>query len=213
MSEEYIPCSNCGDILVDALDTCANCGHINWVEEFKNEKEEKMNKLEFEKSKLLKVIMSKDGGYKFACKIGAEEYDLTRDDAYDFLIEIEKFYDIGINKPLDILKIIKVKDEGYELCGIGIKYNLDGDMPCDFLQAVEDYYFKDEFENEKEEKMTETIEVNGTEIALRIYLDGDKWCCVNDNSFENLQESPAGFGDTQEEAIEEFRKALRGGDK
>ena len=32
------------------------------------------------------------------------------------------------------------------------------------------------------------------------YMDGNKVCCVRSSSFTNLQESPAGFGDTVEEA-------------
>lgn len=36
--------------------------------------------------------------------------------------------------------------------------------------------------------------------ALCFFRDGDKWCCVN-GDFDNLQESPAGFGDTFEEAL------------
>lgn len=38
-----------------------------------------------------------------------------------------------------------------------------------------------------------------------IRLDGNQWCATNPD-FINLQESPAGFGDTPEEAIEALAK-------
>lgn len=41
--------------------------------------------------------------------------------------------------------------------------------------------------------------------AICYFLDGNKWCCVF-GDFENLQESPAGFGDTQEQAFEDLKK-------
>jgi len=37
-------------------------------------------------------------------------------------------------------------------------------------------------------------------MRLQYKRDGDKWCCFDASTFTNLQESPAGFGDTQEEA-------------
>ena len=43
---------------------------------------------------------------------------------------------------------------------------------------------------------------------FRTFKDGDKWCAVMCD-FENLQVSPAGFGDTREEAIEELKKDAR----
>jgi len=36
--------------------------------------------------------------------------------------------------------------------------------------------------------------------AVCFYKDGDSWCCVH-GDFINLQESPAGFGDTFETAL------------
>lgn len=35
---------------------------------------------------------------------------------------------------------------------------------------------------------------------MKVYLDGDKWCAVHDN-FVDLAVSPAGFGDTPQQAI------------
>lgn len=43
--------------------------------------------------------------------------------------------------------------------------------------------------------------------AVCFFKDGDRWCCVN-GDFINLQESPAGFGETFEEALDELRKIL-----
>lgn len=42
--------------------------------------------------------------------------------------------------------------------------------------------------------------------ATRVFKDGDKFCAV-DPDFVNLQESPAGFGDTPEEARAALAKA------
>lgn len=42
--------------------------------------------------------------------------------------------------------------------------------------------------------------------AICFFKDGDKWCCVNAD-FVNLQESPAGFGDTFDEALSDLQKA------
>lgn len=39
------------------------------------------------------------------------------------------------------------------------------------------------------------------ESALCFFKDGDQWCCVNAD-FKNLQESPAGFGDTFGDALD-----------
>jgi hypothetical protein len=38
----------------------------------------------------------------------------------------------------------------------------------------------------------------------RVYKDGNMWCAVYPN-FINLQESPAGFGKTQEKAREDLK--------
>lgn len=35
---------------------------------------------------------------------------------------------------------------------------------------------------------------------FKIYIDGNKWCATFDD-FENLQESPVGFGDDEYEAV------------
>jgi hypothetical protein len=40
-------------------------------------------------------------------------------------------------------------------------------------------------------------------IPVKVYVDGSKFCAVHTN-FINLQESPAGFGDTVEEAVNDL---------
>lgn len=40
--------------------------------------------------------------------------------------------------------------------------------------------------------------------ALCFFRDGARWCCVN-GDFVNLQESPAGFGDNIEQAMEDLQ--------
>lgn len=40
--------------------------------------------------------------------------------------------------------------------------------------------------------------------TVRLFMDGDMFCAVNFD-FINLQESPAGFGKTKEEAIEQLK--------
>lgn len=40
--------------------------------------------------------------------------------------------------------------------------------------------------------------------AICTFMDGDKWCAVF-GDFENLQESPAGFGDTVESAVKNLQ--------
>lgn len=44
--------------------------------------------------------------------------------------------------------------------------------------------------------------------ALCFFKDGDKWCAVF-GDFNNLQESPAGFGDTFDEALNELQAAKK----
>ncbi len=44
------------------------------------------------------------------------------------------------------------------------------------------------------------IPADAEELNVRIYRDGDKWCAVLDD-FVDLQQSPAGFGDTRTEAV------------
>jgi hypothetical protein len=46
--------------------------------------------------------------------------------------------------------------------------------------------------------------------GIRYFKDGDKICAVDDEEFVNLQESPAGFGDTKEEAYSAFVDAVNG---
>ena len=47
------------------------------------------------------------------------------------------------------------------------------------------------------------------DAAVCFFKDGDKWCCVL-GDFISLQDSPAGFGETFEEALEGLRKAEYG---
>ena len=44
-----------------------------------------------------------------------------------------------------------------------------------------------------------------SEILLRVFVDGNKWCAVYQD-FINLQESPAGFGNSVAEAVEDLMK-------
>jgi hypothetical protein len=39
-------------------------------------------------------------------------------------------------------------------------------------------------------------------IILRVFVDGNMWCAVYHTEFINLQESPAGFGNSVAEAVE-----------
>lgn len=41
--------------------------------------------------------------------------------------------------------------------------------------------------------------------TVRVFMDGDKFCAVKPD-FVNLQESPAGFGDTKNEAIKNLER-------
>lgn len=43
------------------------------------------------------------------------------------------------------------------------------------------------------------------EKRYSIYLDGNSWCAIDANSFVNLQESTAGFGDTPTHALMALR--------
>lgn len=59
---------------------------------------------------------------------------------------------------------------------------------------------------------TEEVPVEPTVIdGVRVFLDGDKYCAVDDATFINLQESPAAFGDTIDEAIANYKKHDVGG--
>lgn len=44
--------------------------------------------------------------------------------------------------------------------------------------------------------------------GIRYFKDGDKIVAVQDEGFENLQDSLAGFGETEEEALVELNKAI-----
>jgi hypothetical protein len=44
-------------------------------------------------------------------------------------------------------------------------------------------------------------------VGCRLYRDGDQWCATR-NDFENLQESPAGFGRTCLDALAALAKEL-----
>lgn len=44
--------------------------------------------------------------------------------------------------------------------------------------------------------------------AVCFFKDGDKWCCVH-GDFVNLQESPAGFGDTFDEAMDDLERTRK----
>jgi hypothetical protein len=48
--------------------------------------------------------------------------------------------------------------------------------------------------------------VDGGEV-VQFDMDGDKWCANRRDSFVNLMESPAGFGDTPMQALVELIKA------
>lgn len=41
--------------------------------------------------------------------------------------------------------------------------------------------------------------------GTQVFMDGASWCAVN-SDFINLQESPAGFGDTPKEAVKDLNK-------
>lgn len=41
--------------------------------------------------------------------------------------------------------------------------------------------------------------------AVCFYKDGNMWCCVN-GDFKNLQESPAGFGASFDEALNDLAR-------
>lgn len=43
--------------------------------------------------------------------------------------------------------------------------------------------------------------------AVCFFMDGNKWCCVH-GDFVNVQESPAGFGDTFDAALADLQVTL-----
>ena len=69
----------------------------------------------------------------------------------------------------------------------------------------------------KKERVTELAEkwgcnnedakVYAERIGVNLFLDGDQWCATR-TDFTNLQESPAGFGDTCLEAMAKLCEAL-----
>lgn len=54
--------------------------------------------------------------------------------------------------------------------------------------------------SKKWECSDEDADVYADRVGCNIFKDGDKWCAT-DGSFVNLQQSPAGFGDTKLEAM------------
>ena len=40
-----------------------------------------------------------------------------------------------------------------------------------------------------------------SEMLLRVFVDGNQWCAVYHEDFINLQESPAGFGNSVAGAV------------
>jgi len=59
----------------------------------------------------------------------------------------------------------------------------------------------------REGKIYSLTKINDKEIEFKCYLDGNAWCCVGPD-FENLQESDAFFGDTQDEAIKLYADSV-----
>lgn len=49
----------------------------------------------------------------------------------------------------------------------------------------------------------ETVEDQIGRLNLTLQMDGDSWCCVGDG-FIDLQQSTSGFGDTKQEAIDDY---------
>ncbi len=59
---------------------------------------------------------------------------------------------------------------------------------------------------ERVAKFAKDFDVGYPEEALVVFKDGTHYCAVKQN-FKNLQESPAGFGVTADQAIEALEKA------
>ena len=57
------------------------------------------------------------------------------------------------------------------------------------------------------ESLIQLRDLNGSEYLYNVFMDGDSICATK-KDFINLQESPAGFGDTEAEAIAELEKQL-----
>lgn len=51
-----------------------------------------------------------------------------------------------------------------------------------------------------------------SEMLLRVFVDGNKWCAVYHEDFINLQESPAGFGNSVAEAVDNLMFQSSGDD-
>lgn len=67
-----------------------------------------------------------------------------------------------------------------------VKRHLEKNPKCEWLCTHTD-----------RKNLGETEEMN----RVRVYMDGDKWCAVYGPTFTNIQECPAGFGDTETEAL------------
>lgn len=55
------------------------------------------------------------------------------------------------------------------------------------------------------EAMAKSKKCNIPQVALCLFKDGESWCCVF-GDFVDLQESPAGFGETFDDAISDLSK-------
>jgi hypothetical protein len=79
------------------------------------------------------------------------------------------------------------------------------------LEELEKIFVDDTHEDYSPAEICAIIEIGlGKKLTewdedLNICLDGNAWCATRDG-FINLQESPAGFGDTLRETIEDLRK-------
>jgi len=52
-----------------------------------------------------------------------------------------------------------------------------------------------------------------SEMILRVFVDGNKWCAVYHEDFVNLQESPVGFGNSVAEAVGDLMFQSSGDDE
>ena len=52
-------------------------------------------------------------------------------------------------------------------------------------------------------KIFSIFKVDGKDLELKCYPDGNQWCCVG-AGFTNLQECDAAFANTQTEAVEKY---------
>lgn len=101
----------------------------------------------------------------------------------------------------DISKMVKEK-----------KYNLTPEEQKEFSDLYIKKYgeLRNKKKNEAQEKaeeVTEGIEDSLTDKdeTINVFMDGDKFCATR-RDFINLQESLAGFGDTEKEAIEHLKE-------